>query len=441
MRLDIGLNDFRGFHRQGFTPLRPLTILVGENSAGKTSYLAACKYVADFLSGGDPSFTADPFQLGTFEQISHTRGGRGGRARQFSIRIRSTVEAQADSKADKPLRGRVEFLLDFESLESAASLRQVEISAASFHIRFRLVSDVVKADIRRAGEEWVEAPNTARFFPTFSPNHFRYLSIVLRSPDLLSRTVVDPSLNERFGDLVDNFDRLVTTFARQFIHSVKATSAIRTKPNRTYTPGAESVDGEGSHVPYELAKLWRKRNKSEWEAVQKDIEKFGSAAGMFQDMSVKSFGQTASDPFQLQFASFGPKMNIVDLGYGTSQVLPLLFDSSTEPYGTTFLIQQPEVHLHPRAQAELGQFFVSSFKNKGHNYVLETHSDFIVDRIRLAIRNKQIAVEDVSILFFERRRLENVIHSIQLNQDGDPISPPESYRSFFIDEQMNLLGL
>lgn len=441
MRFELALSDFRGFHRQHFTPIRPITVLVGENSAGKTSYLAACKYVSDFLTGGDPSFTADPFQLGTFEQIAHTRGGRGGRARQFTIRVRSNLDVAPTDRFPKSVRGRVEFSFDFENVESAASLKQVEISAAGVHLRFRLVGDNVRAEIRKAGEDWIETSKTGRFFPSFAPNPFRYLSFILRTSNFLSHASADQILPPNFEDAKETFDRLISAFGNIFRTAPKATSAIRTKPNRTYTPGTETVDGEGSHVPYELAKLWRKRNKQDWERVQQDIESFGSASGMFQDLSVKSFGQTASDPFQLQFASSGPKMNIMDLGYGTSQVLPLLFDSSNEPYGTTFLIQQPEVHLHARAQAELGQFFVSAHKSKGHNYILETHSDFIVDRIRLAVRNKIIDAEDVSLLFFERKKLENAIHHIVLNEVGDPISPPDSYRSFFMDEQMSLLGL
>lgn len=443
MRFELALENFRGFHKQGFTRVRPITILVGENSAGKTSYLAACKYVADFLSGGEPSFTNDPFQLGTFEQIAHTRGGRGGRAKQFSLRLRSNVTAKSGSsegsESDKPLRGRVECALDFESAESAAILRQVELIAAGLHVRFRLASDTVKADIRRNNEEWSEVGSPIEFFPAFGPNRFRYMAIMLRSKSFLS--IIDRESRERFDDAVDSFDRLVAAFSNGFRRGSKATSAIRTKPNRTYTPGTESVDGEGSHVPYELAKLWRKRNKNEWEGVKSYIERFGSASGMFQDISVKSFGQTASDPFQLQFSSLGPKMNIMDLGYGTSQVLPLLFDAATEPRGTTFLIQQPEVHLHPRAQAELGEFFVASHKNKGHQYILETHSDFLVDRVRLAIKKKLISPEEVSLLFFERRRLENAIHAINIDENGDPISPPDSYRAFFLDEQMSLLGM
>lgn len=442
MIFDIALTDYRGFHKQNFTQIRPLTILVGENSAGKTSYLAACKYISDFFTGSaEPSFNNDPFQLGTFEQIAHARGGRGGRAKEFLLKARRLVAPRATVN-DKVLSRRyvdVSFL--FENSDSTAILKSLEMAVGNQNIRFRHGNDRVIIEAKKSGEDWRQIEKTARQFPIFASDPLRFVSLMVRSTGFLSSVLTEPKAEMGETLLSESFGVYVSEFFRSSSIHIRATSAIRTKPNRTYTPGTESEDGEGSHVPYELAKLSRKRNKQEWEEVKNELEKFGTESGMFQEIHVKSFGQTASDPFQLQFASFGPKMNIVDLGYGTSQVLPLLFDSSVAEDPTTFLIQQPEVHLHPRAQAELGQYFVNSFNARNHHYILETHSDFIVDRVRRSIREGVISSNDVSLLFFERRKLENVIHTISLDSEGDPVNPPDTYRQFFLDEQLSLLGL
>ncbi|MEM9969717.1 MAG: hypothetical protein AAF762_01275, partial [Pseudomonadota bacterium] len=89
----------------------------------------------------------------------------------------------------------------------------------------------------------------------------------------------------------------------------------------------------------------------------------------------------------------------------------------------------------------LAEFFVSSFEEKKQSYILETHSDFLVDRIRLAIREGRIGKNDVSLLFFERGRLDNSVTEIALNESGEPESPPDAYREFFLDEQLRLLGI
>jgi len=155
------------------------------------------------------------------------------------------------------------------------------------------------------------------------------------------------------ANTVSQLAELANAITRDIAGRNEATSAIRTKPQRTYTPGTEKEDGEGSHVPYEIAKRYRSRtkNRSAWEAMKEAIERFGRSAEMFKEISVKSFGQTASDPFQIQFSYDGPRTNLVDLGYGTSQILPILYSIAISGRDTRFLVQQPEVHLHPKAQA------------------------------------------------------------------------------------------
>ena len=84
---------------------------------------------------------------------------------------------------------------------------------------------------------------------------------------------------------------------------------------------------------------------------------------------------------------------------------------------------------------------MDTFQAQNKSFIIETHSDFVVDRIRNAIARKSISNDDVSVLFFRRARLENKIEEIELNDLGDPILPPDDYRSFFVDEQMKILGM
>ena len=110
------------------------------------------------------------------------------------------------------------------------------------------------------------------------------------------------------------------------------------------------------------------------------------------------------------------------------------------PGGRTFLLQQPEVHLHPRGQAALASLFVDSASNRRHQFLIETHSDYIVDRIRICVRRRQIAPEDVSILYFEPRGNAVTIHNLTLDEDGNLEGAPPGYRAFFARETDALLG-
>jgi predicted ATPase len=188
-----------------------------------------------------------------------------------------------------------------------------------------------------------------------------------------------------------------------------------------------------------LADLSRSSSRKEWTALTSSLKEFGIESGLFTKIEVVRKGMKESDPFQIGVKSGGPAFNLVDVGYGVSQALPILVDilrSSDQ----LFLLQQPEVHLHPRAQAELGSFFARQVRRKSR-FVVETHSDYLVDRVRIEVRNGNLRPTDVSLLFFERHEHGATIHNIEIDKEGAITNPPPGFRQFFLDEERRLLSI
>ena len=106
------------------------------------------------------------------------------------------------------------------------------------------------------------------------------------------------------------------------------------------------------------------------------------------------------------------------------------------------LLQQPEVHLHPKAQASLGSLFAAFVQTTkdSNTFVIETHSDYLIDRIRQEVAQGSLSPDDVSILFLEMKNAITRIHSIGLDSDGNILKAPPSYRHFFLQEELNLLS-
>ena len=91
--------------------------------------------------------------------------------------------------------------------------------------------------------------------------------------------------------------------------------------------------------------------------------------------------------------------SLVDVGFGTSQVLPIVFELMANK-NRLILIEQPELHLHPSAQAEIAELFLDSIKNK-NQLVVETHSATLIERIRRLIRNGTFDPEDATIIYIQ----------------------------------------
>jgi predicted ATPase len=147
-------------------------------------------------------------------------------------------------------------------------------------------------------------------------------------------------------------------------------------------------------------------------------------------------------PFQINVKVGKRRSSIADVGYGVSQTLPIVMDMLEAPEPSAFLFQQPEVHLHPRAQAGLGTFFAQFAAQHPDSFVVaETHSDYLIDRVRLEVRNRTISKDFVSMLYFEDKGENVEIHEILLDEYGNVSKAPACYREFFFREQLSLLAL
>ena len=123
--------------------------------------------------------------------------------------------------------------------------------------------------------------------------------------------------------------------------------------------------------------------------------------------------------------------NLRDVGSGVSQVLPIIIGSiQASAEGRLIIVEQPELHLHPRVQAELADEFIS-LATKGLICVLETHSVSIINRIRLRVAEKELSASYFSALFVKRSSDSSKCSLITLEEDGHYACELDSIEEFF----------
>ena len=105
-----------------------------------------------------------------------------------------------------------------------------------------------------------------------------------------------------------------------------------------------------------------------------------------------------------------------------------------------FLLQQPEVHLHPKAQAEFSSLLAQLANTNNQSFIIETHSDYMIDRARIDIRKGHIRPEDVSLIYFEPKGNIAKVHNISFDEMGNLVGVPPHYRDFFLKETDRLMG-
>ena len=429
------IEEVRCFGERQTLEIRPLTFLVGENSTGKTTALTCFHVLADYLRGRGMDFNSHPYSMGTFRDIV-----RNSKKKEKNFQLGFTYKHN-----DENIQTTVEFVKKNKGLEPTVNLVTIKLTDGEIVIQ---VEDAMKKETRLGSFD--EKKNQYKIIcgvDVLNEPHFSFFS----HPYFFR--------NESKGeiDFLRYLDRKSEKFEESTYRpwdvfktlSVFSTSPVRSRPKRTYDPTREFDDPEGSDVPMYLMRI-EATDKQNWEALKTQLVEFGRNSGLFENIDVKNFGHSLGAPFQLQIKVRGPKANITDVGYGVSQILPILVqilnptiskNTRNDPMQSFFsLLQQPEIHLHPKAQAELSSLLVKLANKGDQSFIVETHSDYMIDRARIDIIRGNIRPEDVSLIYFEPKGNIVKVHNISFDKMANMVGVPPHYGEFFLKESKRLLG-
>lgn len=443
------VENVRCFQDEQRADIRPVTLLIGENSTGKTSFMGSYRALCQainytFQARGNIDFNLEPFQMGAFRDIVRLKRGKSQGSSEFVLGC---------SVKNRDKHYDILFTFIEKGSEPTISSLCLKFSSKSY----------LNIKIKSHGESILEIPNlTIKLSDAFDNvgalfvvnllwsiveysylGHLRESTFRMKVISKMSEQdvrILDAFIQKEFGKESTSKNRRVDLYPK--LRQEKSIAPLRSKPRRTYDPITESPTAEGEHIPMLMMRLLRTKDEG-WDTLHDDLVEFGRQSGLFSEIKIKSHGKQIHDPFQLQVKvrTGSPQSNIMDVGYGINQILPILVEIiHSSP--RTFLLQQPEVHLHPRGQAEFSTFLTRSVSKKKHSFLIETHSDHIVDRVRIAVREGIIKPEDVSILYFEPKNKGGAvtIHNIKVDRQGTPQGAPQGYRNFFMKETDKVLG-
>ncbi|EBO8571340.1 DUF3696 domain-containing protein [Salmonella enterica] len=117
-----------------------------------------------------------------------------------------------------------------------------------------------------------------------------------------------------------------------------------------------------------------------------------------------------------------------NIGYGLTYVFPIIIAGLLAKEGQILVIDSPEAHLHPLGQSRIGEF-LSKMANSGVKVIIETHSDHILNGVRLSVNNRVISSDKVGIHFFEKNNSDNKtrIVSPQIDSHGNLSEWPDGF--------------
>ena len=358
----ITIEEVRCFAAPQQFNIRPLTFLVGENSTGKTTTLACFQVLADFLSKGEADFNLDPYSMGVFEDIVR-RIKRPDKTFNIGFSF-----ADAGGKYDLTAvfaerEGGVDPFL------SSATLR---FDDGEIVFEFRDSSRGSRKPVQYYGQ----GSKYRICLDSFDAIYFRIFLLLttLTARGTEGQTEVKSALVNYVERKSKQHRGLSILGSVTKEPTVLSSSPVRSRPKRTYDPIRESMDPEGGDAPMTLM-LLESTLPDEWHYLKQHLDRFSIRP--FPRHRVKNLGSTPFVAVKVR----GPTVNIADVGYGVSQILFWYFAVSRSfqgrPMPAYFLLQQPEVHIHPRSRTL--SLFAQLASHGNQSFIVETHSDYMID--------------------------------------------------------------
>lgn len=451
------INNFRGF-KKTFIPINRVNFLVGENSSGKTSILKLLKLLSDFPFRYNLEFYSPEVDLGRFEDIVSKFDAK---IKFFEIGLFSEKGDPTHSLFANNMTMDHYKLCKIKFIEKDEKTTVSEISFKSEFIEIcvKLIDNIYKLNykINKSGKvsEEKNIEEAKKWMTNESSlsksNNFKEVSEDASKPDELRwilRIISDEIIKEiKEKNLRYEISRKIMdlmSIQDGFLPDLKWIAPIRAEPKRIYENLEAKSSPDGSHAPQILKEILLNNSKSS-QKFKDFLEKYGKSSHLFDEIKIRKFGSEKFAPFEIQVFLEGKPYSISNVGYGVSQVLPLLLEIFDEK--SNFLaIQQPEVHLHPIAQAEFGEIIYNSINESIKSFFIETHSDFTIDRFRYCVHKNGFKNDknpkSAQILYFHREKDGNKLYSIPLNDDGSYMENEISnFRDFFINESIKLLGM
>ena len=404
MITDITLENFKCFQKVSVSP-KLVTVLIGPNGTGKSSVLQALCLLKQW----------EPFETmltleGNFVQLSpgeflHQGIDAGNPQVGLSISGAWTV-------AEKAVESPVDFQSDF--LFAPDGRTALKIANAGFNFRGERVNVVSPPRSGPLGGMLTVGEANAGFTEEVSGVHIakmggmctpyvenrHHLDLVLSCPSALFAAM-------RFVPAVRGLGRRIYQLGYEIHDDILVTGGLSAQEDATVTTMAYSEPDMGS-----VSRLMER------------VTGVGVKAPVVPPQSVRPMSTTP----------FG-ETNLQAEGSGTNALLHLLFELVRARSGATVLIEEPEIHLHPGAQAELASVIAGEAKAANKQVIMTTHSEHIAGRLMIEVAEGNLSPDDIAIYSFEKDAHGNCsANEIEVSSSGQVAGGLRSFFQTDLDE-------
>lgn len=435
MLKNLQIRNFKSWKDTGQIELAPITVFFGANSAGKTSllqFLLMLKQSSEssdrnrVLNLGDAHAHVD---LGSFEDLIFDHDPSHRLEFSFSWDLPQPLPfVNALRREDASIDG-ISFQAEIQQIDEQPTL-------ASFGYRCNLTQGSIAGF---AFQQQDGQGGSAGY--RVSTDGYDLIPVKDNHPLLPPSTRFYGFPDEVFASYQNAgiTSDLELELERQ-LRRIHYLGPLRDFPRRIYSWAGEVPEhvkssGEGT-ISALLAGAQRSLSAKDGDSVpfQQMIAQWLKKLGLLDSFTTQRIGQHRRD-YEIRVRTPGSSrdVDLTDVGFGVSQVLPIVVDAFYVPPHSTVIVEQPELHLHPRIQAELADLFVEAAqskedgKDRAVQFIIESHSEHFLQRLQRRIAEQEIAQKDVAVYFCEAGPQGSTLEKLHMNSFGEIENWPDDF--------------
>jgi len=416
----IRVKNFKSWKDSGERKLAPLTGFFGTNSSGKSSLLQMLLLLKQTIGSNKIIFFGDEnslVNLGSFREVIH--GHKDEELLELELGCRTQYPYTAEILQGNRTYPTI-FPLDVDSFTFNAAIQGKDVPLFLEHVCYAFGSD---------NEFKIQWQSGSLVHPG------QYQSRVRLRHDY---DRVGPSQGDLLKYLTSSFEKL-------FSH-VYYLGPTRVDPRRVYgwtgghpahirQWGDQTIDALLSARVRKLKTLHKEEEVPIEDRVSEWLQEMELAHSFTLDW--KTQGSTEYE-VRIQKTSSSPPVTLVDMGYGLGQFLPVLVLCYYAPEGSTLILEQPGIHLHPKVQSQLADLLIEVVSKRNLQILVESHSEHLLNRLQRRVAEERITVDQTVLYFCRNDEGISKIDELEMDEYGNITNWPEN---FFGDEMGDLFAM
>ena len=417
MITELRVQNFKSWQDTGALQFAPLTGLFGANSSGKSSVLQVLLLLKQTVERppdwNEPLYFGDEaslVNLGSFDDVIHQHNSNLSLDLSVSWKLPEKMNIERNST-------------DRLSLSTSIDKKNEHPDLANFCYMNR----------QKRAIERTQQGHRFEFPDVRYPNGIPDPSVGSMTVDpFRCYGVVEPA--GRPHERLEVFLTCKVAFENLF-SQIRYLGPLREYPRRDYTWEESHPEDVGLHGEKMISALLSSRvqNRSTDEQIMKWLQKLE----LIYSYALNSTSNTEQNyEFLVKQYKGGPEVGLTDVGFGVSQVLPLLTLCYYADEGSILILEQPEAHLHPKVQSELADVLIDVVKNRNVQIILESHSEHLLLRLMRRIAEEGISADDTALYFCQINDGTSEIERLKVDEYGNIRNWPQN---FFGDEMGDLV--